>query len=175
MDDAAYRRYAPALLRKCERVLQSRDDAEDVVHALFVDLLQKGRGDLDLRYLYRAATNRCLNVLKARANRARLLARHDEALRGTVRVRCDDQVIGMDLLVKLVRRLDRRGREVLVLRFFDELPQEEIAALLDTSRKTVGQRLQRIRALVAELSDPARPGPAPPGAPERAVSTGGER
>lgn len=152
----AYRRYAPALLRKCERVLRNRDDAEDVVHGLFVDLIQKGRTDVDLPYLYRAATNRCINVLTARDNRRRLLERQAEALRGPVRIRCDDHVIGLDLLLKLVDRLDHKGREVLVYRYFDEMPQEEVADLVGTSRKTVGKRLQRIRDLVAELSGTPR-------------------
>jgi len=154
----AYRRYAPALLRKCERLLRNRSDAEDVVHGLFVDLLAKGRTDVDLPYLYRAVTNRCLNVLKTRGNRRRLLEREDPTLRGPVRVRCDDEVIGLDLTLKLVANLDRKGREVLVYRYVDELGQEEIAALLGTSRRTVGKRLARIRAEVLRLSDAAGTG-----------------
>lgn len=38
----SYQRYGPALLRKAERLLQSRDDALDVVQGLFTDLLADG-------------------------------------------------------------------------------------------------------------------------------------
>ena len=38
---AAYRAYGPALVRKAERMLRSREDAVDVVHALFVDLIPR--------------------------------------------------------------------------------------------------------------------------------------
>lgn len=147
----AYRRYAPALLRKCERMLQNRDDAEDIVHGLFVDMLNRGRSGFELSYLYRAVTNRCINFLRYRENRRRLVERQDTALRGPIRLRCDDQVIGVELLTRLVDRLDRRGREVLVYRFFDEMTQEEIASLMGISRRAVVKRLARIRDEVRTL------------------------
>lgn len=148
----AYRRYGPALARKAERILQSREDAGDVVQALFVELTERGMTRVDLPYLYRAVTNRCLNLLRDRRTRERLLERQEPALRGPARVRCDDAVIGRDLLVKLGGRLTRAQMEVLVLRFVDDLTQEEIAAMTGTSRKTVGKRLARIRDEVAALA-----------------------
>lgn len=147
----AYRRYAPALLRKCQRLLQSRHESEDIVQGLFVDMLKKGQTTTDLPYLYRAVTNRCLNHLKYSENRRRLLEQHDTALRGSTRTPCEEQVINADLLVKLVARLDRKHNEVLVYRFFDDMGVEEIAELLGTSRKTVGKRLNKIKAEVRQL------------------------
>lgn len=147
----AYRTYGPALIRKAERILRNRDDAVDVVHALFVDLIHRPPRDMDLPYLYRAVTNRCLNVVRDRDARARLLAREQPALAGEARVRCDDQVIGLELLVRLTDRLDGKHLEVLVCRFVDDMTQDEIAAHLGTSRKTVGKRLARIRDEVAAL------------------------
>ena len=78
---AAYRAYGPALVRKAERILRSREDAVDVVHALFVDLIPRWNRDVDLPYLYRAVTNRCLNLLRDRGTRARLLEREQPAPR----------------------------------------------------------------------------------------------
>lgn len=150
----AYRTYGPALIRKAERILGNRDDAVDVVQALFVDLIQRPR-DMDLPYLYRAVTNRCLNVLRDRATRARLLARAEPALGGGGRVRCDDVVIGVELIAKLSDRLDAAHLEVLVCRFVDDMTQDEIAAHLSTSRKTIGKRLARIREAVAALAGEA--------------------
>ena len=146
-----YQRYGPALLRKAERVLQNRDDALDVVQGVFVDMLQKGKHEADLPYLYAAVTSRCLNLLRNRGTRARLLEREDPQLRGPVRVRCDEHVIGLDLMAKLVARLDDSACQVLVLRYFDDLTQDEIAQLLELSRKTVGKRLERIRTEVLAL------------------------
>jgi RNA polymerase sigma-70 factor, ECF subfamily len=151
--DDLYRRYGPALLRKAERILQSREDAMDLVHTLFVELLEAGQSP-ELPYLYRAVTNRCLNQVRDQKNRARLLARQDPTLRGPVRTRCDEQVVGFDLLAKLVDRMDQAAAEVVVFRFFDDLSLEEIAELCGQSRRTVAKRLDRARAEILRLLAP---------------------
>jgi RNA polymerase sigma-70 factor, ECF subfamily len=158
----AYTRYGPAMLRKAERVLQNRADAGDVVQGLFVDLVERGVERVEMAYLYRAVTNRCLNLIRDRRNRERLLERQEPALRGPARVRCDDRVIGLDLLLRLGGQLDGKHMEVLICRYVDDMSQEEIAELCGISRKTVGRRLQRIRdcveALGAELARDASAG-----------------
>lgn len=161
----AYRAYGPALVRKAERILRSREDAVDVVHALFVDLIPRWSRDVDLAYLYRAVTNRCLNVVRDRGTRARLLAREQQAAAPVGRVLLEDELVGVGLIAALAERLDLGHLEVLVCRFVDDMTQEEIAAHLSLSRKTVGKRLDRIRAEVIALrgeagAPPAREGQA---------------
>src|SRR6478736_6209275 len=95
---AAYRAYGPALVRKAERILRSREDAIDVVHGLFVDLIPKWNRDVDLPYLYRAVTNRCLNAVRDRSTRARLLEREQTVAAPVGRVRLDDEVVGVGLI-----------------------------------------------------------------------------
>src|SRR5690349_19494460 len=107
----AYARHGRALLRKAERILGRRADAQHLVQALFVDLLQRSSGarepEPDLPYLYRAITNRCLPFLRDETNRARLLGASNEALSpASTLTRCDERAIGMDLLLKLTRTLD---------------------------------------------------------------------
>jgi RNA polymerase sigma factor (sigma-70 family) len=146
-----YLRYGPALVRKARRVLGNEADALDVVQALFFDLFAAGRDQVDLPYLYRAVTHRCLSLLRDEKNRARLLAEQAPALRGQVRTRCDDEVIGLDLLAKLLAELPQRQSELVVYRYFDDLSQDEIAALCGASRKTVGKDLKRVREAVRKL------------------------
>jgi RNA polymerase sigma-70 factor, ECF subfamily len=148
---AAYRAYGPALVRKAERMLRSREDAVDIVHALFVDLIPRWDRDVDLPYLYRAVTNRCINALRDRATRARLLEREQIAAAPIGRVRLEEQIVGVGLLARLAERLDAGHMEVLVARFVDDLTQEEIAAHLGLSRKTIGKRLDKIRDEVIAL------------------------
>jgi RNA polymerase sigma-70 factor, ECF subfamily len=150
-----YRRYGPALLRKAERMLQSRDEAQDLVQNLFVDLLPRAQGPaapVDLPYLYRAITNRCLNHLRDRKNQGRLLSEHDQALRGLARTRLDDQVVDRQFLLLLIERIDEQTLEILVYAFVDDMTQDEIAALVGTSRKTVVRRLQRVRDLLRSMA-----------------------
>ena len=132
-------------------MLRSREDAVDVVHALFVDLIPRWSKDVDLPYLYRAVTNRCLNVVRDRGTRARLLDREHQRAAPIGRVRLDDEIVGIALIGELVDRLDEGHLEVLVARFVDDMTQDEIAAHLGVSRKTVGKRLDRIRETVLAL------------------------
>ncbi len=132
-------------------MLRSREDAVDIVHALFVDLIPKWNRDMDLPYLYRAVTNRCLNVLRDRGTRARLLEREAAAAAPIGRVRLDDEVVGVGLIAQLAEQLDEGHLQVLVARFVDDMTQDEIAAHLGLSRKTIGKRLDRIRDEVVAL------------------------
>ena len=147
----AYRLWGPALVRKAERVLRNREDAIDVVHALFTDLIPRWNETVDLPYLYRSVTNRCLNVVRDRGTRARLLEREQTVAAPVGRVQLEDQIVGVGLLAALADRLDQAHMEVLVGRFVDDLTQEELADQLGVSRKTIGKRLDRIRDEVLAL------------------------
>ncbi len=144
-------RYGPALVRKAARYLRNSDDAIDLVHGLFVDLLAGPEHLVTLPYLYRAVTNRCLNLIRDRRGRARLLEREQPALVPPSRLGDQARVIGLDLLGHLGERLDDGQLEVLVCRYLDEMTQDEIAEHLGVSRKTVGKRLARAHEVLAEL------------------------
>jgi RNA polymerase sigma-70 factor, ECF subfamily len=156
-----YRRYGPALLRKAERMLQSREEAQDLVHGLFVDLLQHppptAAERIDLAYLYRAITNRCLNHLRDHRNQVRLLSSHQQATRGIVRTRIDDRVVDRQLLANLSERMDDQTWAVLIHRFVDDMSEDEIANLIGASRRTVTRRLRHIRRHVRDLVTDAEP------------------
>jgi RNA polymerase sigma factor (sigma-70 family) len=153
----AYERYGRALLRKAKRMVGTAD-ANDVVQGLFVDLIARGDVPLDLPYLYRAVTNRCLSLLRDEANRARLLERDASASPRSPARAGEERAIDRDLLAKLVRALDADHCEVLVYRYLDDMTQDEIASLLGLSRKTIGHRLDRIREVVARIADPSGEG-----------------
>jgi RNA polymerase sigma-70 factor (ECF subfamily) len=147
----AYQLYGRALRRKAARIIGNDADAGDIVQALFVELLQRPELPLDLPYLYRAVTNRCLTMLRDESNRTRLLE-PEQLPMPAPRTLCDERAISGDLLRKLVRRLDDEHCHVLTCRFIDDMTQEEIAQQLGLSRKTIGHRLDAIRAAVNELS-----------------------
>jgi RNA polymerase sigma factor (sigma-70 family) len=147
----SYRRYGPALLRKARRLLRNEDDARDAVQNLFLELLQRPEPTLDLPFLYRALTHRCLNLLRDEKNRVRLLERESPALRGSSRISPDAQVLGLDTLCKLADCVEESIMETLVYRFFDEMGLEEIARVMGVSRKTVQNRLARASEALAQL------------------------
>jgi RNA polymerase sigma-70 factor (ECF subfamily) len=148
-----YQAYAPALVRKAERMLRRRDDALDVVHALFVDLLERGERP-ELPYLYRAITNRCLNVMRDGKNRERLLAA-EAWPRATLSA--EAQTLSMNALLKLVASLDDRRAGILVYYFLDDLTQEEMEAVTGLSRRTLGKYIEEIRQRLAALLEGSAP------------------
>ncbi|MCB9779700.1 MAG: sigma-70 family RNA polymerase sigma factor [Alphaproteobacteria bacterium] len=152
---ALYLRTAPALLRKCERLLGSRADAEDIVQQLFVDLIRRGRTDVELPYLYRAATTRSLNRIRDHKRRRALVEQHGDDLLYRQPARIDDRVLSQALIVRLVEALDDDHAEVLALHFVDGLDQGEVADLLGVSRRTVVKRVGRIRDAAARLAEGA--------------------
>ena len=156
----AYERYGRALLRKAERIVGNREDARDILQALFVDLYQRSDTPMDLPYLYRAVTNRCLTFVRDETNRARLLERHDE--RSGPRApgpRATSTSSATTCSSSSSRELDAGESEVLAYRFLDDMTQEEIATLLGLSRKTIGKRLDRIREAVRTMvGTPGGPG-----------------
>jgi RNA polymerase sigma-70 factor (ECF subfamily) len=138
-------------LRKARRLLRNEEDARDALQGLFLELLARGEVPADLPFLYRALTHRCLNFLRDERNRARLLERQVDALRGPVRVAPDLVSLGLDALLKLQRRVDEGVMETVIYRFVDELGQEEIAELMGVSRKTVQNRLARAQSELERL------------------------
>ena len=146
--------YGPPLLRKCERMLKNTADAEDIVQSLFMDLIKKHRTDVDLPYLYRAATNRCLNFLRDKKNRSLLLEREKDhgVAQLPHRTPLDERLITLELLIGLTRKLDRKSAETLYYYYIDDMGQNEIADLMGTSRKTVGKRIKKIRLAAKKLA-----------------------
>jgi RNA polymerase sigma-70 factor (ECF subfamily) len=146
-----YRRYGPALMRKCVRMLGNVQDAEDIVQNLFIDLIKKGKTDVDLPYLYKASTNRCLNHIRNTKKRSKLLNERGDEVTPWQGPRCDEAHVNREFINSLVTKLDKKSREILVYRFYDDMSQEEIAQLTGYSRKTIGKKLQSIRQKVDKM------------------------
>ena len=145
MHDELYRRYAPALIRKAVRLLGETSEAEDIVHALFTDLLQGRVPRTDFPYLFRATTHRCLNRLRDDRRRQTLL---NEAMPAGP----SDHPGDSEMLRAALKELDPKLAEVVAFHYFDDMSQEEVAQLLGLSRKTVGKYLGLAKDKLAQLT-----------------------
>lgn len=134
-------------------MLKDRAEAEDVVQAVFVDLIGRRKTDVELAYLYRAATTRCLNRIRDRSRRLRLLQQHGDDMLRPPSPRLESQVLSGDLLAKLVASLDDRSSEILIYHHLDGMTQEEVAEMMGLSRRTIGTRLSQIRTTIAALEE----------------------
>jgi RNA polymerase sigma factor (sigma-70 family) len=65
--------------------------------------------------------------------------------------RTEELHVNRDLLNKLLLKLDKKSRQILVYRFYDDMTQEEIAVLTGYSRKTVAKKLNVIKLTVRQM------------------------
>jgi RNA polymerase sigma-70 factor (TIGR02960 family) len=195
--------YLGELQRHCYRILGSVQDAEDVMQETLLAAWQ-GLASYEERasmrtWLYRIATSRCLNALRASARRPRtdpggppfpppeptrrgepdwLEPYPDDLLDGL-----PDQAAGPDAryeaketmalaFVAALQQLPPRQRAVLLLRDVLGFRAAEVAGMLDSSEASVNSALQRSRATMADrLPRPGRErAPLPRSARERELA-----
>jgi RNA polymerase sigma-70 factor (TIGR02960 family) len=206
-DDRAFANLIEPYMRElqvhCYRILGSVHDAEDACQEA---LLSAWRGlpgfeeHASLRYwLYRVATNCCLQTLRARRRRPRAVpvameieppepTRYGEVLwlepypdvllEGLI-----DQAPGPEAqyeareaislaFVTALQLLPPRQRTVLILRDVLGFPAREVAGMLQTSEESVTSALKRARGALRDQVRPrdgVQPAPAPGSAAERAT------
>ncbi len=152
-----YRRYGFQVERRCRRILGNADEAADAAQEVFVKVLVRGaefRGAAEwMTWLYRVATNVCLNRLRNHRNRAALLRQNAEDLAPPGAPSPDASGnIDRRFLIEVLSDLDEMTREIVVYHVIDDMSQGEIAALVGLSRITVNKRLMKFRARCEELT-----------------------
>jgi RNA polymerase sigma-70 factor (sigma-E family) len=151
-----HKAHALALVRTAKLLLRDQQAAEDVVQDAFLSLyraLPRLR-DIDqvVPYLRATVINGARSALR-RQRRAALRPVQHEASESSAESAAMDHADHRAVLAA-VARLPRRAREVLVLRYYLDLPEAEIAATLGVSRGTVSSTASRaLAALERELRE----------------------
>jgi len=159
--------YRPELIAHCYRMLGSPFEAEDAVQETFIRAwrnLDRFEGRSALRsWLYKIATNVCLDMLGGRERRARPMdiGPAQEPLESNLNTRSeatwiqpipDPAVVAESnettrlALVAALQHLPPKQRAVLILCEVLRWKASEVAELLDTSVASVNSALQRARA-----------------------------
>jgi RNA polymerase sigma-70 factor (sigma-E family) len=153
-----YRQHAVGLIRLAVIMLGDRQAAEDVVQEAFCGLYRRWEHLTDtgkaLGYVRSATLNGCRSELRSRIrNERRAPARDGEpASPESVALLGEEH---REVLAAL-RRLPGRQREALVLRFYLELTEPQIAAAMSISQGTVRSTTSRaLAALGRQLREDA--------------------
>ncbi len=139
--------------RLADRLLGWPDDVQDAVQEVFVSALtgiRRSRGGSSIEtWLARITINTCRSHRRRRLLRWRRAVPIDRAARRETG-RSPHPAAGDGELFERVRQavqaLPARDREVVVLRYLEEMPVQAVAELLHLRRNTVDVRLTRARA-----------------------------
>jgi RNA polymerase sigma-70 factor (ECF subfamily) len=138
-----YRQWGPAVYRRCLKLLRDREAAKDATQEVFVKLVREiGKMDdaaIVLPWIYRVATNHCLNLLRDKGRRGEEDIADLDLTSGDEAASLPDRHLANDVL----SRFDEGTRAVAVGVLVDGMGHEELAGALGISRKTVERRLAR--------------------------------
>lgn len=152
-------KYRQPLFRHALYILRDEDEAYDIVQETFIRAIRETRlFDPDFRikaWLFRVAKNLCLNQLRNTSRRAAILQANPMPDRQEAEqwkhLFDGEQSIRM---MKTLDKLNDAHKEILVLRYYDELSYTEIAQVLDIKLGTVMSRLSRARQKLLEVLPP---------------------
>lgn len=157
---ACYYAHAGRLLQVLERFTNSRADAEDVVHDVFVKLPELVRRYDERGQFSGWITRLAIRAALMRSRRERRVLQLDDARGAGMDAAVEDDVrdvVALRTAHDAVAALPEPMRQVLVLRVMLDLPHAEIAALLGISVGTSEVRLHRaikqLRASVGGTRD----------------------
>jgi RNA polymerase sigma factor (sigma-70 family) len=136
---AIIKKYQEKLYWHVRRMVVEHEDANDVLQNVFIRVwngLENFREDSQLyTWLYRIATNECLSYLEQQKKKATLSLDDGESNLSN-KVIADKHFDPAKLEWKLqlaIQQLPEKQRVVFNLRYYDEMPYEEMSRVLDTS------------------------------------------
>jgi RNA polymerase sigma-70 factor (ECF subfamily) len=154
--EALVARYQRRIYQLALRMTANSGDAEDITQEVFLiawrRLPEVEQAAAFSGWLYRTATNRCLNLLRRR----KPLGELDEESMATSTPSADPQRAAqasaqVAALTEALQRITPEQRAVWLLREAHDRSYEEIARIVGTSPQAVRGRLARARAQLAEL------------------------
>lgn len=148
-----FHEHSGMLYRTAYGMLGNQADAEDVLQTLFLRLLRRDLPEGLLRnpagYLYRAAVNASINVIRSRK---RFVSVGDDTF--DVAVEAEPSREPDDVhrrLMTAIAGLNSNDTQVLILRYVHGQSDADIGRLLGVSRGTIAMRLFRARLRLKKL------------------------
>jgi RNA polymerase sigma-70 factor (ECF subfamily) len=150
-------RYERQIYRLCYRFSSNPEDARDLAQDVFIkafEHLGNFRRESSLKtWLYRIATNHCINHTKANARQFVEVTETMGQTHTTVQAVLEDEE-QRDSFRRMVKRLPPKQRAILELRIHEQLSYEEIATMSNRSVSTIKASvffaLEKLRKLVKQ-------------------------
>ena len=147
--ETVYNQYADMMYRIALSHMTRREDAEDVVHDVFIKYMQASPSfsddDHERAWLIRVTVNRCRDLLRRRSIRA--YVNLDEI--GEIPDE-EAQYEGSGIIAS-VSALPDKYKSVIILHYLEGYSVEKCAAILELSESAIKMRLSRGRQLLKNL------------------------
>lgn len=151
--EAIYRAYSGFVCNVAFRIVNKREDAEEVTQEVFILIYRKlksFRFQSSLKtWIYRITVNTAINMSKKWNKERKHMTEYNDQLNSQVLPSGVQNTIGQEyhenLIVQLLGSLNAEQRECVVLRNMEQLSYLEIAQTLNININTVRSRLKRAR------------------------------
>lgn len=144
--ETAYTNYADAMYRIALSHMSRREDAEDVVHDVFIKYMQASPSfaddDHERAWLIRVTVNRCRDLLRRRT--IRRYVGFDEI----EEIPAEEETYEGQGVVSMISTLPEKYRSVMVLHYLEGYSVEECANILGLSASGIKMRLSRGREML---------------------------
>jgi len=133
------KKYQQRLYWHIRRMLVDHEDSNDVLQNVFIrvwNALAGFREDAQLyTWLYRIATNECLTFIEQQKRRSSVsLNELESGLSNKIKADKDFDANKLEWKLQLaIQQLPEKQRVVFMLRYYDEMPYEEMSRVLQTS------------------------------------------
>lgn len=152
-----YRHYRTPALKFCIYLLKDQEDAENMVHDVFIKIWDK-RAQINptlnfSSYLFTCLRNTAFDYLKQLEKNQQLRQRYLERIDPIQPEEEDDQEVRMERLQLAINTLSEKRKLILLLSIEGGKSYQEIAELLRISKNTVKNQLVKAKQLLREKVD----------------------
>ena len=151
--DAWYRKYGPMVLRRCRALLKDEEEAMDAMQDVFVEVARRKTMSVDApsSFLYRTATNVCLNKMRSRKRKPQDLEPELVERIASAPI-AEERSLTRDLLARLFSREPESTKLIAVMHLVDGYTLQEVATETGMSVSGVRKRLRKLKAHVPEVA-----------------------
>jgi RNA polymerase sigma-70 factor, ECF subfamily len=150
-------RYERQIYRLCYRFTSNTDDARDLAQEVFIkafEHLSDFRKESSLKtWLYRIATNHCINHVKSNTQQFVEVTETIRQISPTAHIELEERE-QREHFRQMVKKLPPKQRAILELRIHEQLSYEEIATMSNRSVSTIKASvffaLEKLRKLIKE-------------------------
>jgi RNA polymerase sigma-70 factor, ECF subfamily len=143
----AYNAHGDAIFRHCYFRLFNRDRAKEIMQDTFMrtwEQIVKGTDILNIKaFLYRIATNLIIDETRKKKTESLDVLQEKGFNPSFTTIDAIFNSIDLGMVKEVLYRIDSKYRDVIVMRYLNDLSVKEIASIMDISQNVISVRIHR--------------------------------